>query len=186
MEALTTRALSWPSPRRAPLPWAAERDRAGHAARDQPEHQEARGRALGVSLFARDLHDVSLTEAGTRARPIYARKMLRRRATMRCAHWMSELKHLIDRNAEHRVARIGGGLPAAGRAAALPAERFRTSRSAIYRSRLEDIPRQVMDREMHVGFVKESPPVQGADLRAGACRRNGAGGQPRPPACAAR
>ena len=27
----------------------------------------------------------------------------------------------------------------------------------IYRSRLADIPQQVMDREVHVGFVKEKP-----------------------------
>ena len=30
----------------------------------------------------------------------------------------------------------------------------------IYRSRLADIPRQVVDGEMHVGFVKEPPPFK--------------------------
>jgi DNA-binding transcriptional LysR family regulator len=35
--------------------------------------------------------------------------------------------------------------------------RFPEIRVGIYRSRLTDIPRQVMDREVHVGFVKDEP-----------------------------
>ena len=35
--------------------------------------------------------------------------------------------------------------------------RFPDIRVGIYRSRLTDIPRQVLDREVHVGFVKDEP-----------------------------
>jgi DNA-binding transcriptional LysR family regulator len=35
--------------------------------------------------------------------------------------------------------------------------KFPDIRIGIYRSRLADIPRQVMDREVHVGFVKDEP-----------------------------
>jgi DNA-binding transcriptional LysR family regulator len=35
--------------------------------------------------------------------------------------------------------------------------RFPDIKVGIYRSRLTDIPRQVMDREVHVGFVKDEP-----------------------------
>jgi LysR family transcriptional regulator, low CO2-responsive transcriptional regulator len=38
--------------------------------------------------------------------------------------------------------------------------KFPDIKVGIYRSRLADIPRQVVDREMHVGFVKEPPPFK--------------------------
>ena len=95
------------------------------AAGDQPEHQEAR-REVGTPLFARDVHDVSLTEAG-KVLVEYARKMVRR-ATMRCGS--RGVEDTEDRHAEHRGARIGGGVPAPGAAARLSARGSPTSRSA--------------------------------------------------------
>ncbi len=118
---------------------------------------------LGMPLFARDLHDISLTEAGqgpdssTRARCWRARDDAMR--------MLGSLKHLSTGTlniASHESAAVYL-LPAALRHYL---RAFPDIKVGIYRSRLKDIPRQVMDREMHVGFVKEEPAVQGADLRA--------------------
>ena len=108
---------------------------------------------LGMPLFARDLHDISLTEAG-RDLIHYARKMLAARDD--AMRRLGSLKHLSTGTlniASHESAAVyllPGALRHYLRA-------FPNIKVGIYRSRLKDIPGQVMDRQMHVGFVKESP-----------------------------
>jgi DNA-binding transcriptional LysR family regulator len=108
---------------------------------------------VGAPLFARDVHEVSLTEAG-RVLADYARRMvgLRNEAVRQ----VSELKTL----------KAGTLAIAAHESAAvylLPAplrtylDKFPDIKVGIYRSRLNEIPRQVLDREVDVGFVKEEP-----------------------------
>jgi DNA-binding transcriptional LysR family regulator len=111
---------------------------------------------LGMPLFARDLHDVSLTEAGT-ALIAYAKKMVRARDE--ALRMLGSLKHMSAGTlniAAHESAAVYL-LPAPLRHYL---RRFPDIKVGIYRSRLADIPRQVVDREMHVGFVKERPPFK--------------------------
>ena len=108
---------------------------------------------LGTSLFARDVHDVSLTEAGTKLVE-YARKMVRARDE--AMRELGALKNLTSGTlniAAHESAAVYL-LPAPLRSYL---RRFPDIRVGIYRSRLTDIPRQVLDREVHVGFVKDEP-----------------------------
>ncbi len=108
---------------------------------------------VGTALFARDIHDVSLTEAG-KVLVDYARRMVRARDDA-----MRELGALKSLNAgtltiaAHETAAVYL-LPAALRSYL---NRFPEIKVGIYRSRLAEIPRQVMDREVHVGFVKDEP-----------------------------
>ncbi len=111
---------------------------------------------LGVPLFARDMPDLSLTEAG-RILVEHARKMLRLR------------DEAMRRMAELHNLRSGSLSIAAHESAALyllPGpmrdyfERFPDIKVAVHRSRPEDIPRQVMDREIDIGFVKDQPPFR--------------------------
>ena len=108
---------------------------------------------IGVPLFARDVHEVSLTEAG-RVLAEYARRMVRLRDE--AMRQVGELKSL----------RAGTLTIAAHESAAvylLPAplrnylQKFPDIKVGIHRSRLSEIPRQVMDREVDVGFVKDEP-----------------------------
>lgn len=111
---------------------------------------------LGMPLFARDLHEVSLTEAG-KALLEYARRMVRARDD--AMRMLGSLKHLSTGTlniAAHESAAVYL-LPAALRHYL---RQFPDIKVGIYRSRLADIPRQVVDREMHVGFVKEPPPFK--------------------------
>src|SRR6185369_10089274 len=108
---------------------------------------------IGGPLFARDLHDVSLTEAG-KTLVDYARKMVRARDdAMRELGALKTLKTGTLNIAAHESAAVYL-LPA-------PLRRYLTRfpdvRVGIYRSPLPDIPRQVLDREVHVGFVKDEP-----------------------------
>jgi DNA-binding transcriptional LysR family regulator len=108
---------------------------------------------VGTALFARDVHDVSLTEAG---------KML--------ADYARRMVHLRDealRHVGHIKTLQAGTLGVAAHESAavylLPAplrsylNRYPDIKVGIYRSRLNEIPRQVMDREVDVGFVKDEP-----------------------------
>jgi DNA-binding transcriptional LysR family regulator len=108
---------------------------------------------VGAPLFARDTHDVSLTEAG-KVLVDYARKMVRARddATRELGA-LKSLKTGTLNIAAHESAAVYL-LPAPLRAYLT---RFPDVKVGIYRSRLTDIPRQVMDREVHLGFVKEEP-----------------------------
>jgi DNA-binding transcriptional LysR family regulator len=108
---------------------------------------------VGAPLFARDVHEITLTEAG-RVLAEYARRLLGMR------------DDAIRRVADLRTLKAGRLTIAAHEAAAvylLPAPlrayllRFPDIKVGIQRSRLAEIPRQVMDREVDVGFVKEEP-----------------------------
>lgn len=108
---------------------------------------------MGTPLFARDLHEVSLTEAG-RVLVDYARRMVRLREEA-----LQQVGHLKTLQ--------GGTLSITAHESAavylLPAplrcylRRFPEIKVGIYRSRLNEIPRQVIDREVDVGFVKDEP-----------------------------
>ncbi len=108
---------------------------------------------IGAPLFARDLPDLCLTPSG-RVLADYARRMVRvRDEAMRS---LDDLKRLV----------VGSVSVAAHESAAVyllpgPLKAYlRTHpeiKVGIYRSRLDEIPRQVMDREVDVGFVKDEP-----------------------------
>src|SRR5947199_8677061 len=105
---------------------------------------------VGAPLFARDIHDVSLTDAG-KVLLEYARKMVGARDDA-----MRELEAL--RNLQSGTLNIAA--PESAAVYLLPAAlrtylaRFPQIKVGIYRSKLTEIPRQVMDRQVHVGFVK--------------------------------
>jgi DNA-binding transcriptional LysR family regulator len=108
---------------------------------------------VGTPLFSRDVHEVTLTEAG--------------RVLADCARRIVGLRDdAVRRVAELRALTMGTLSVAAHEAAAVyllpPALRaylrqFPNIKVAIHRSRLQEIPRQVMDREVDLGFVKEEP-----------------------------
>ncbi|HEV2985339.1 MAG TPA: LysR family transcriptional regulator [Vicinamibacterales bacterium] len=108
---------------------------------------------VGTSLFARDIHDVSLTEAG-RLLMDHARRMVNDRDTaMRQIAALNGLRAGTLAIAAHESAALY----------LLPGpiheyvRQFPEIRIGIYRSRLTEIPRQVLDRDVHVGFVKDEP-----------------------------
>ena len=108
---------------------------------------------IGTRLFARDVHDVSLTEAG-RLLAEYARRIVQLRDE--AVRQVGQLKTLNAGTlavAAHESAAVYL-LPAALRGYL---ERFPDIKVGIYRSRLNEIPRQVMDREVDIGFVKDEP-----------------------------
>src|SRR5262252_4040063 len=108
---------------------------------------------MGAPLFARDLHDVSLTEAG-RVLVEYARKMVRARDdAMRDVGALKTLKTGTLNIAAHESAAVYL-LPAPLRTYLA---RYPDVKVGIFRSRLADIPRQVLDREVDLGFVKDEP-----------------------------
>jgi len=108
---------------------------------------------IGAPLFARDVHDVALTEAG-RLLVEYARRMLRLR------------DQTLQALGELRSLQAGSVSIAASESAALyllPGplrsflERFPDIKLSIFRRPIEEIPRRVIDREVDVGFVLEQP-----------------------------
>jgi len=108
---------------------------------------------VGGPLFARDQHELSLTETG-RVLAEYARRMVRLRDD--ATREMARLGSLTAGSltiAAHEAAAVYL-LPAALRSYV---KKFPDIKVGIYRSRLEEIPRQVMDRQVDVGFVKEAP-----------------------------
>jgi DNA-binding transcriptional LysR family regulator len=108
---------------------------------------------LGTPLFARDMPDVSLTDAG-RVLLDYAHKMVQARndATREVGD-LRNLKSGTLKIAAHESAAVYL-LPAPLRQYL---HRFTDIKIGIYRSSLADIPRQVLDREFHIGFVKDEP-----------------------------
>jgi DNA-binding transcriptional LysR family regulator len=108
---------------------------------------------MGVPLFTRDLNDVTLTEAG-KLLAEYARRMLalRDQATRRVCE-LKDLKAGTLSIAAHESAAVYL-LPG-------PLRNYlqlhREIKIGIYQSALEDIPSQVMNRDVQVGFVKEKP-----------------------------
>ena len=108
---------------------------------------------IGTPLFARDVHEVSLTEAG-KLLVQYARRMLNlRRDALRQLSELKTLKAGTLAVAAHESAAVYL-LPGALRGYL---EQFPDIKVGIYRSRLNEIPRQVMDREVDIGFVKDEP-----------------------------
>jgi DNA-binding transcriptional LysR family regulator len=108
---------------------------------------------IGSPLFVRDVHEIVLTDAG-RTLLAFAQRIvsLRDDAVRR----ISDLRHL-DSGQLSIVAHESAAvylLPG-------PLRRYLDAhpqiKVGIYRSRLEEIPRQVMDREKDIGFVKEVP-----------------------------
>jgi DNA-binding transcriptional LysR family regulator len=108
---------------------------------------------VGAPLLARDMPDVCLTEPG-KLLVEYARRLVRLRDE--AVRSLDDLRRLV----------AGSVSVAAHESAAvylLPAplkrylQTFPDIRVGIYRSRLDEIPRQVMDREVDLGFVKEEP-----------------------------
>ena len=108
---------------------------------------------MGAPLCARDLHDVSLTDAG-KVLVEYARKMVRARDdAMRDVGALKTLKAGTLNIAAHESAAVYL-LPAPLRTYL---GQFPDVKVGIFRSRLSDIPRQVLDRDVDVGFVKDEP-----------------------------
>ena len=97
---------------------------------------------VGAPLFARDVHEVSLTEAG-KVLADYARRMVNLRNE--AMHQVSQLKAL-------KAGTLGIAAHESAAVYLLPAplrtylRKFPDIRVGIYRSRLNEIPRQVMDR----------------------------------------
>lgn len=112
---------------------------------------------IGVPLFARDMPELTLTQAGN-ALVDYARRMLKLRddamRQMGELHNLSKGQLTIAAYESAAVYLLPGPLQRYCR-------QFPGIKVGIYRSRLEDIPRQVMDREIDVGFVKDDPVFHG-------------------------
>src|ERR1700724_499851 len=111
---------------------------------------------LGIPLFAREANDVAVTEAG-KVLAVYARKMLKLRdeATRSIAQ-LQNLERGTLSIAAHESAAVY----------LLPSpllhfvRRFPEVKVCIYRGRLDEIPRRVLDREVQIGFVKDPPAFQ--------------------------
>src|SRR5262245_14555984 len=112
---------------------------------------------IGVPLFARDLPDLALTEAG-HALLDYARRIVKLRDDA-----VRQVGRLHDLNSGHLT--IAAYESAAVYLLPGPLRRyfhqFPQIKVGIYRGRLDEIPRQVMDREVDVGFVKDEPAFHG-------------------------
>ncbi len=108
---------------------------------------------VGAPLFARDSPELCLTPSG-KLLAEYARKIVRvRDEAMRS---LDDLRRLV----------VGSVSVAAHESAAVyllpgPLKGYLQThpeiKVGIYRSRLDEIPRQVLDREVDVGFVKDEP-----------------------------
>jgi DNA-binding transcriptional LysR family regulator len=108
---------------------------------------------LGAPLLARDGHDLALTDAGERLLS-YARAMVRTRdEALRDLGALKSLSTGTLNIAAHESAAVYL-LPAPLRQYL---RRFPDIKVGIHRSKLAEIPRQVMDREVQLGFVKEEP-----------------------------
>lgn len=108
---------------------------------------------IGAPLFARDIHEVTLTEAG-RVLAGYARRMVQLRdEAMRQVSELKAMKAGTLTLAAHESAAVYL-LPTPLRAYL---QQYPDIKVGIHRSRLSEIPRQVMDREVDLGFVKDEP-----------------------------
>lgn len=108
---------------------------------------------VGTPLFARDAPELCLTEAG-KLLATHARRMVQvRDDAMRS---LDDLRRLVAGSvsvAAHESAAVyllPGPLKAY-------LKRHPEIKVGIYRSRLDEIPRRVLDREVEVGFVKDEP-----------------------------
>jgi DNA-binding transcriptional LysR family regulator len=108
---------------------------------------------VGAPLFARDMHDIALTEAG-KVLVDYANRMLRLR---------DETVHALDELRSLGVGSLSIGAPESAALYLLPGplheflHKHPGIKVGIYRRRMDEITRQVMDREIDVGFVLSEP-----------------------------
>jgi DNA-binding transcriptional LysR family regulator len=108
---------------------------------------------IGAPLFARNVHDLSLTEAG-KLLAKYAHRMINLRDEV--ARRIGQLKNLetgtlsIAAHESAAVYLLPGYLRHYLRL-------FPQIKVGIYRNQLGEIPRRVIDRDVQVGFVKEQP-----------------------------
>ena len=108
---------------------------------------------IGAPLFARDVHEVTLTEAG-RVLADYAHRMVQlRNDAMRKVSELKTMKAGTLKVAAHESAAVYL-LPTAMRAYL---QQYPDIKVGIERSSLAEIPRLVMDREVDLGFVKDEP-----------------------------
>jgi DNA-binding transcriptional LysR family regulator len=115
---------------------------------------------VGSPLFARDIHEVSLTEAG-RMLENYARRIIGLRdEAMRSIAQLQDLKTGSLAIAAHESAAVYL-LPGTVRQFLQLYPHIKVS---IHRSKLDEIPKRVLDREVQLGFVKEQPAFR--DLEA--------------------
>jgi DNA-binding transcriptional LysR family regulator len=106
---------------------------------------------VGAALFARDVNEVTLTEAG-RGLVNYARRIVSLRDdALRHVEELRSLKAGTLRIAAHETAAVYL-LPAPLRTYL---QRFPGMTVEVQRSPLQEIPRRVLDREVDVGFVKD-------------------------------
>jgi DNA-binding transcriptional LysR family regulator len=108
---------------------------------------------IGAPLFTRDVHDVTLTEAG-RTLVEYARRMVGVRDDA-----MRRLRELGNLDSGHLsiVAHESAAVYLLPGPLRSYFARFPQIKVGIYRSRLEEIPRQVMDRESRSGRLTACP-----------------------------
>jgi DNA-binding transcriptional LysR family regulator len=112
---------------------------------------------IGSLLFARNMHDVSLTDAG-KVLVEHARRILNARdAALREVSALQGLTGGTLTIAAHESAAVYL-LPSALRDYV---RRFPDIKVGIYRSRLTEIPHRVLDGEVHVGFVNSEPMFRG-------------------------
>lgn len=108
---------------------------------------------VGAQLFTRDVRDVSLTDAG-KLLAEYARRMVQGRdEAMRQIGALRDLKRgTLDIAAQESAAvyLLPGPLHAF-------LTRFPDIKVAMSRSSVAEIPRQVLDREVQIGFVQDMP-----------------------------
>jgi DNA-binding transcriptional LysR family regulator len=114
---------------------------------------------VGSPLFSRNIHDVSLTEAG-RMLVDYARRIIGLRdEALRGIAQLQNLETGALAIAAHESAAVYL-LPGIVRQFLQLYPHIKVS---IRRSRLDEIPNRVMDREVQVGFVKEAPAFRDLD-----------------------
>lgn len=112
---------------------------------------------VGVPLFVRDMPELTLTEAG-HALVDYARRMLKLRDEA-----VRQLGGLHNLSAGH----VSIAAYESAAVYLLPGplrwyfRQFPGIKVGIYRGRLDEIPRQVLDREIDIGFVKDEPVFHG-------------------------
>jgi DNA-binding transcriptional LysR family regulator len=108
---------------------------------------------IGAPLFARDMHEVTLTEAG-RVLAGYAQRMVHlRNEAMRQVSELKTMKAGTLTLAAHESAGVYL-LPTPLRAYL---QQYPDIKVGIRRHPLAEIPRLVMDREVDLGFVKDAP-----------------------------
>jgi DNA-binding transcriptional LysR family regulator len=114
---------------------------------------------VGAPLFARGVHDVTLTESGKVVLE-YARRMV---------HLRDETKRQVDSLKNLRSGNLSIAAHESAAVYLLPRalrrylHDFPDIKVGIYRHPLEEVPRLVLDREIDVGFVGEKPSFHGLE-----------------------